>query len=135
MPRLRACLDRKHARSLISGRCPKNLLPGVCRHVAGCSRCRAVVVAAASGAAGPGDTVADAPPHRALWYALRAFPVALAVALSGVAWLVTEPRGVPIVPPVPPSNINTVVVPAAAPVEVVVPARAGRRTPRAVPTE
>jgi hypothetical protein len=46
-------LDRRRARSLVAGRCPQELLPGVCRHVARCSRCQAVLQAAASGNDGP----------------------------------------------------------------------------------
>jgi hypothetical protein len=51
------CLARRLVKSLGAGRCPKEELAMAQRHLSECARCRAAVVAAATGLRGPGETV------------------------------------------------------------------------------
>jgi hypothetical protein len=99
MPR-KGCLNRPTLLAVARGQCPKERLPLVQRHLASCARCRASVVAAASGIRGPGETVAAASgirgPGETVYMrrpraADRRWPKWLAVAASllaaGGAWL------------------------------------------------
>jgi hypothetical protein len=75
------CLDRQTFRAVAAGRCPKERLAAVQRHLARCSRCRAAVVAAAAGVRGPGETVVLKRPsrgsRRCCWSWPRLRPLAL----------------------------------------------------------
>src|SRR5688572_29996971 len=51
------CLDRRTLTALATGRCPREKLSQVREHLESCMRCRASLVAAATGVCGPGQTV------------------------------------------------------------------------------
>jgi len=125
------CLKRDAVKSLAAGRYPKNELVAVRRHLAECARCRAAVVAAASGLRGPGDTVllkrseAGTVPT---WLKLGVFAVSVLVA--GGAWRYGgalkstdsgRPRGVQVQAPLEAASVSThrePVMPAGAPAPV-----------------
>lgn len=83
----KGCLDRPTLLAVASGRCPRQRLPEVQRHLSSCARCRASVVAAATGVRGPGETVFMSPRRGTS----RRWPKRLAVAASllaaAAAWL------------------------------------------------
>src|SRR4051812_16659461 len=82
----KGCLDRRTLATVAAGRCPTHQLSAVQRHLSSCARCRAGVVAAASGDRGLGDTVAQERPSRALRTGLKLAAVAVSVLVAGGAW-------------------------------------------------
>jgi hypothetical protein len=123
MPR-KGCLNRPTLLAVARGQCPKERLPLVQRHLASCARCRASVVAAASGIRGPGETVFMHRPRAAD----RRWPKRLAVAASllaaGAAWLygASPPKQAPAVFQPAPSEVRTALKPAEPPARAASPA-------------
>lgn len=83
------CFDRQTLRAVAAGRCPKERLAAVQRHLARCSRCRAAVVAAAAGVRGPDETVVLKRSSRVVSRISKALLVAGSVAAVGAAWRYT----------------------------------------------
>jgi hypothetical protein len=83
----KGCLGRRTLSAVAAGRCPKYALPAVRRHLSSCARCRAGVVAAASGVRGLGDTVVLERASRALPTGLKLAAVAVSALVAGGAWL------------------------------------------------
>jgi hypothetical protein len=95
------CLDRQTLRAVAAGRCPKERLAAVQRHLARCSRCRAAVVSAAAGVRGPGETVVLKRPSRVVGRISKALLVVASVAAVGAAWrytVVSKPESTAAVP-------------------------------------
>lgn len=82
----KGCLDRPTLRAIAAGRCPKDRLREVQRHLTKCTRCRTAVVSAASGVRGPGETVVLKRPSRIVSRAAKALAVAASVGALGLAW-------------------------------------------------
>jgi hypothetical protein len=84
----RECLEPRIVKSIAAGRCAMEELDVARRHLADCARCRAAVVAVASGVPGPGETVvmqrAERAPALPNWFKYAAVLVSLLVA--GATW-------------------------------------------------
>src|SRR4051812_39472877 len=84
------CLDHRLLSEVAAGRCPKERLAEVQRHLAVCKRCRGAVVAKATGIRGPGDTVLmRRPPPPRSHGALKFLAVAVSLLAVGGAWVFT----------------------------------------------
>jgi hypothetical protein len=116
-----SCLKRDAIKALATGRCPKNELEAVRRHLAGCARCRAAVVAAASGRRGPGDTVVLKRSGGALRTGFKLGAIALSLLVTGAAWRYgaalkstdsARPRGTQLQAPLQPGSVGAASDPA-----------------------
>jgi hypothetical protein len=80
------CLDQRTVKSIAAGRClPKELFEAG-RHLPGCARCRAAVVAAASGIRGPGETIVLKRSSRKGLTWLKVAASLISVLVAGAAW-------------------------------------------------
>jgi hypothetical protein len=98
------CLDRSTLKALAAGRCPREELRAVQRHLPTCARCRAAVVASAAGVRGPGDTVLLTRPGQggAARTGLKVASVLVSLLVVGGAWLYGS--AAPAAPPAPSSS-------------------------------